>query len=512
MWFAIAAIFGSTVALATTNVDITVRVDDYGLTALDAVLIEGGDGSLGVTAPAGAAGAGRTVDILDSAGVMLDQVSVPLVDPRHRSLIRPEGGGEQVTLPWAITTVRVPWPPGADHLIVDGQVVLPLDARPKWRDGESARPVAVTGDSGERLDLVVLADGYLAEEEGDFDADVQTIVQHLLDLDPYSRYAGFLNIWKHFTPSDQSGLTGLSGPHDDTAMGCYYGCFDTARLICCDDAVVATTANDAVPGADGILVLVNDAKYGGSGSSAYATSYVGAEFIDVASHELGHTLVALWDEYTYPGTTGTIDFAPNCTSDADNPHWDHWLIDDAIDTFQGCSYTDAFRPTANSCLMRTLGHPDYCAVCREWIVHSLYAQLPSRLIANATPEPGAEIRLRNGDSQEFIIDILGPDDVILRWSVEGEILDETTAGGDPFILDGCAGVNGDLVLTAFDPTDWVRDDPYGHTWHDVSWPVKTQKCGACGCATPPSPGRSPPSPVEGAVFALTLLLVAGRRR
>jgi len=495
VWLAI-IIAGFTTPLASAaTVNVMVLVDDAGVVPLDAVILPGD--------PAALSSSDGPIEVIDAHGVPLAWGGFH--NPRHRSVIYPEGGGASVELARGIITARVAWPPGAERLFVGGVEVVPR-VQPQWRDAHNAEQVAVTGDASQRLDLIFLSDGYTADQQVDFDADVDDVVDYLLQLDPYSRYAGFFNIWKTFTPSDRSGVHDLGpNPHDETALGCYYGCLSTERLICCDDEEVVHTASDALPDYDGIMVLVNDTHYGGSGSSSYATAYVGSEGVTVATHELGHALVALWDEYTYPGTTGHIDFAPNCTSNSAFPHWSAWLDEDEIDTFQGCSYTDAYRPTANQCLMRTLGHPDYCPVCREWIVHSVYAMLPSRLIESVTPDPDAQIRLRAGESQEFLVDILGPDDVVLQWSSGDEILDETTVD-EPFFLDGCSGVNGELTLTALDPTDWVRDDPYGHTWHSETWPVSTQRCGACGCAAPLTP------PTGGLVVLWSLLLISRRRR
>ena len=75
-----------------------------------------------------------------------------------------------------------------------------------------------------------------------------------------------------------------------------------------------TTATAAVPDTNGILVVVNDPTYGGSGGFNYAVSYNGAhDGHEVATHELGHALVGLWDEYSYGyDQEGS---GPNCAVD-----------------------------------------------------------------------------------------------------------------------------------------------------------------------------------------------------
>ena len=97
------------------------------------------------------------------------------------------------------------------------------------------------------------------------------------------------------------------------------------RLIRCNDGDVVTEVNALIPEADGIMVLVNDPVYGGSGGFTYATSYTEGETGEmVASHELGHSLIGLWDEYDY-GYDAGYNGGPNCSAEGDGSSWAHWL-------------------------------------------------------------------------------------------------------------------------------------------------------------------------------------------
>jgi hypothetical protein len=292
-------------------------------------------------------------------------------------------------------------------------------------------------------------------------------------------------------------------PHSESAYGCHYGCTGIDRLICCDDAKVVSAVSEVLPAAEGIMVLINEERYGGSGGAEYGTAYVGSEGVLVAAHELGHTLVGLWDEYVYTGVEGIIDFAPNCSTDPE-PRWEHWIDDEGdIDVYEGCSYTDASRPTNNGCIMRTL-QDGYCSVCREWVVHSIYGNLGSSLIQSISPEPSTELKPKGNQVIEFEIDSVGPDEgLVHEWALDGVVFAEN----DPdFRLDECSDLKGTLSLTLRDPTDWIRDDPYNHTFETVAWDVSTRKCGGCSATgTLPLVGT-------GALTLLGLLLLPWRRR
>ena len=119
----------------------------------------------------------------------------------------------------------------------------------------------------------------------------------------------------------------------DTAYNCYYGCAGIDRLICCNDSEVVAEVNALIPEADGIMVLVNDPVYGGSGGFTYATSYTEGETGEmVASHELGHSLIGLWDEYDY-GYNAGYNGGPNCSAEGDGSAWAHWLDKGEVDAF-----------------------------------------------------------------------------------------------------------------------------------------------------------------------------------
>lgn len=447
----------------------TVEVTDQGTTLVDAVVVGGQVPS-----------APGPLQVVDASGRVLATAAVP--EPRVRSVLSPDGSHDTVWLHSALIRVDVPWPEAATELRLGEGVVVPRVPPPA-----QAIEVQVSGSSQERLDMLFLGDGYTAGQLDRFAADVERMRSYILSIEPYGAYTGLFNVWRIDASSAQSGASHAGGPTRDTAYDCTYDCGGIERLICCDDSKVMADAA-AVPGVDGIIVLVNDPQYGGSGGFNYATAYTGADYgPQVAAHELGHSLVGLWDEYSY-GVTSPEYVSPNCAHDPDDVPWTDWLSEPEVDAFAECSYTNYWRPTEEGCMMRTL-QDDYCPVCREHVVESIYEHLPG-LIASVDPEPGTHHVLTEGDELRIEPVYLGPDDgsLVYSWLVDGHEL----STGASFALDGCAGRSGELTLEVMDPTPWVRTDDKGVLHDEATWTFETagdcepdlvELAELCGCSS-----------------------------
>lgn len=444
-------------------------------------------------APVPSAGPG-VLEVVDEAGAVLATAAIP--DARRRSVIDPEGGGVAVDLDTATVVVEVPWPAGAVAVrtSLGGVRPQPLDLH---RAAQlAAVPVLESGPAGERLDLVILGDGYTEEQLADFADDAQWVVDYLLGIPPYGAYSDLFNVWRIDTASAESGLDHPArDEYRDTALGCAYDCAGVDRLVCCDDDVVLRTVEEALSGADGILVLLNDDEYGGSGGFNYATAYVGpAEGREVAAHELGHSLVGLWDEYEY-GVAGSKQ-GPNC-SELPTGHWDDWLGSRGVSAFPGCSFSNLYRPTDEGCMMRTLAE-GYCPVCREQTVLEMYRRLPG-IVTSIDPPPGEAV------TGPIAVETTIPTHrLAFEWSLDGEVVLED----EPELDVRCSGLEGQLTLRVHDPTPWVRADPGGLLEETLGpWDVAEPDCArerpvACSCASGPRAGW---------LGLLGLLLVRRRR-
>lgn len=487
-------------AVADDVLRVTLRVDADGT-----VTLVSGTRGQGV-----AASADGPVQVVDADGARLASTALPHLQ-RQRDVPLPEGGGLVAEQPTTYVRVTVPWPTGASSLVVDGQRLTP-SAPPRAAPppaASDAEPVIDSGPTDRRLDLVFVSEGYTTDRRDAFDGHVDAVVDHLLEREPWGRYASLFSVWKVFTPSDDAGIDLTPAADDvDSPFQCYYGCgnLEDDRLVCCDSAAVNTFVAAHAPFADGVMVLVDSSKYGGSGASDFSVSYTGDDnALRVAAHELGHTLISLWDEYSYgyAQPSGEAFVSPNCVASDAALTWPGWkgtTVEGAtLDRYPSCSFTDWDRPTPSQCLMNVLDH-DWCPVCREAIIERIYTELGGQIVVDASPPVGERVVLSADDSLTFSVDALPPDDVAeITWSSGGTEL----GTGASFTLTGCDDVDGELTVTVRDTTPWVRDDDQGLLEGSVSWPVRT-KCKGCGCDAG--------APAAGTTAALLALLSLGARR
>ncbi|MCB9673821.1 MAG: hypothetical protein H6737_01815 [Alphaproteobacteria bacterium] len=403
----------------------------------------------------------RAVQV-DSPGRAADWAPIPRNDPRIRSFLGADGG-EAVRLERATFRVRLP----------DGAVPADLP-----RAVEAAQRLHNDAPPAERLDLLVLAEGYTEAERAAFEADADALLAGLLATSPFDRHGDLLNVWRAFGPSAESGAskdTRFEQVTRDTALSCTYGCGGADRIICCDDDAVLAAADASLPEADAIFVLVNDDEYGGAGSFTYSVSFTGPDWIPVAVHELGHVLGELYDEYDYGFDAGA--YGVNCAPLPPFLPWDAWLDEPGMGAWPGCTYSNLFRPTDSGCRMRELDGP-FCPVCREALVRALHAHLPPLLEAPATAAPGEAVTVGSYAG------------TTVEWSVDGEPF----ATGATATLPTCGAV----TVTATVGSEWVRSDPDGVMSASQRWDL-----GPCPRACDTAPGPS---------WLAVLLLPLARRR
>lgn len=408
------------------------------------------------------------VEVLDDAGAVLARIPVP--DTRLISVIAPEGDhGDVITLDRSVVRVPFAWPDGAVTARVGASEQSPREQlRPIG--GPLATQVLGSGDPAERLDLVFLGDGYRITEEATFEADVDRMVAHLLTIEPYASYGELFNAWRYFVPSAESGAdnSGATPPvFVDTTYDCYYNCGGTDRLLCCNSGALIADASLAVPGYDGLVVLVNSNKYGGAGSSAYASTYtIGGSSEEVMAHEMGHSLLGLMDEYNYGGTT-TSSGGVNCDADPGVGRWSHWVGSLGVGAFTPCSYDNLHRPTQNACMMNSLQNA-YCPVCREHAVREIYERLPAILTSTTPSEGPVTLTGPTTFSATTPLGALGQGPWLASWKLDGV----EVGTGPSYTVGACPGGT-TLTLDVRDPTNFVRYDPQDLLLDQASWTLQT---------------------------------------
>ncbi|MFO0552664.1 MAG: M64 family metallopeptidase [Polyangiaceae bacterium] len=356
--------------------------------------------------------------------------------------------------------------------------------------------LAETGSFGASFDVVIVGDGYTQAERDKFFADAQTAANNLLESETYRDYKPVINVWALYTPSNESGADDPSeNKFVDTAYDASFDSFGIYYLLAVTEAKVVADVVSRFPEADLTLCIVNDLQYGGSGGDVAVVS-LDPQSIDIARHEIGHTIADLADEYPdpYPGYPDG-DSEPNVASTAhlDPLKWAPWLdagvaiptpIDAAtgqhspIGAYEGARYkaTGMFRP-APTCLMRELAST-FCPVCAEAVVKALSDQT---LLIEA-PFPAGPITTLDDVPVDFGATIAGLADLEITWAVDGTPR-ATTPGFTLLASDiGLAPGSHEVTLTVHDATPLVRNDPDGVMTESFSWALDVQHVDGSGGA------------------------------
>ncbi|MFF3355822.1 M64 family metallopeptidase [Streptomyces sp. NPDC002917] len=343
---------------------------------------------------------------------------------------------------------------------------------------------AVTGSTDDRLDVVIIGDGYTADQQDDFHADATAKWADITALEPYRSYQNLFNVWTVDAVSNESGISGDPGADvvKDTALSSYFWCADTERLVCTDIDKVASYAAEA-PAADLVVVIANSTKYGGAGYSGlqaegYPFNGVSTLSSDhssssmIAAHEIGHSVGLLEDEYTYPsyGTwTGGETDGPNSTTYTPaqlvekRAKWYRWLgqsdpTGSTVGTYEGSAYYPygIYRPTSTS-IMRELSSTDFNLPGREAMIAGFYRAgnaLSTTLDTNTAVKHGKRITV------SLAVGTTGLARTDLRWYVDG--VEKVHARGRTAVTPGSLGVRADgrshkVTAEAVDRTDAIRD-------------------------------------------------------
>jgi hypothetical protein len=172
-------------------------------------------------------------------------------------------------------------------------------AAPLTRHGGVVWPVFVSGPPSEKVDILVIGEGYTAAEMPKFHRDVGRLLPALFGEEPFKSRRSAFNVRALDLPSAQSGVNRPNaGVFRRTPLSTEYNIFDSERYVLTLDNRALRDAASAAP-YEFIEILVNDRTYGGGGIfNDQATASVDSAFSPyVFVHEFGHHFAALADEY-----------------------------------------------------------------------------------------------------------------------------------------------------------------------------------------------------------------------
>src|ERR1044072_6919570 len=262
---------------------------------------------------------------------------------------------------------------------------------PQIAKAEPVETIINNGSSANRVDIVILGDGYTSSQMEKYRNDVQNAMTQFFNNEPFHEYRNFFNVHRIDVVSSQSGADHPErASFVNTALDATYNCSGIQRLICVNNGKVFTILGNSLNPSqrDIVIVIVNDPEYGGSGGSVAVTS-TNVEVIELILHELGHSFGLLADEYggpPPPACNNTIEpSAANATKATDRAtiKWNHWIdastpiptlstLQGVPGLYEGAVYCDAglYRPTSGS-RIRLLGRP-YEPINTEQLIRRIY--------------------------------------------------------------------------------------------------------------------------------------------
>ncbi len=155
------------------------------------------------------------------------------------------------------------------------------------------------GDPAEKVDVVLLGDGFTQEEMPAFHAAARRLTEALFAVEPFKSRRSDFNVCAIDVVAAASGI---SRPRRAifrrSPLACQYNTFDLPRYVLTfDNRAVRNVAAQAPY--DCLVILLNEKTYGGGGIYNDQTTVVADNGMSsyIMIHEFGHHLAGLADEY-----------------------------------------------------------------------------------------------------------------------------------------------------------------------------------------------------------------------
>lgn len=212
-------------------------------------------------------------------------------------------------------SLRFPWPRAAVSVAVQKRQkdnrfatiwTTEVDPASRFVNREPLRAQAGTvwtvfenGPASQKVDLLVISEGYTAADMQKFHADVKRLLDSLFAEEPFKSRRTDFNVRALDLPSVQSGINRPNaGVFRRTPLSAQFNIFDSERYVLTLDNRALRDAASAAP-YEFIEILANERTYGGGGVfNDHATATVDSAYSPyVFVHEFGHHFAALADEY-----------------------------------------------------------------------------------------------------------------------------------------------------------------------------------------------------------------------
>jgi hypothetical protein len=385
------------------------------------------------------------------------------------------------------------WPSLAAAVLVFGFGAVPLAA-------ENVVTIRSNGDPANRVDILILGDGYTASEMVLYAGDVENFIRGLFGQKPFNEYEPYFNVHRIDVVSLESGADHPSrGIYKNTALDATYESGGIARLLVVNNTKVDQILNSstAPDQRDIVVIVVNDPEYGGSGGR-FAVASVHPSVVELVLHEVGHSFGLLADEYdtTPPACdSATEPSQVNVTKQMSRAliKWNSgggppfgWIdfqtpvpttgfVPSVPGLYEGAKYCrmGLFRPTFNS-KMRSLSVP-FDPINEEQLVKRIYNRVSP--LDSFSPAEGNLIL----DAENIVVfraAVPRPASHALQitWLLDGETAASGAMSFTPSISDGRRTHRIELLVQ--DPTPLVRLDTEALLQERKIWNVRVGRIAA----------------------------------
>jgi len=330
------------------------------------------------------------------------------------------------------------------------------------------------GDDAHRVVIAVAGEGYTAQQQAQFNDDVDFILTRgLFARDFFAEHKASFELYRLNIASQVSGIG--STAERNTAFGLTYNgsrdkCWFTKSLTT-DDRVIQATAGLS-PDLTIVIAKTADNDIGGVGCAySHYVVVTRAASWSVAAHELGHGIGGLFDEYvmTAAAPPTTVNFA-NCSTNRDRTQiaWAGKITardvptpenpDDltTIGAYPGCEgfAIGIFRPSQR-CRMGTTHFARFCSVCLDAMKAAVAAREAGEPLpvppGDPAPVPLLHVVVRLSKSAAAPLTILWRDHSASRRTAavqpytvralfDGKNVDESPIVIEPFTSRGYSGL------------------------------------------------------------------------
>ena len=368
------------------------------------------------------------------------------------------------------------------HAVLTAAAALLLSAA--GAAAEPVVPIRLNGPAANRINLVVLGDGYAAGDMLKYRDRCRSADHWPVPRGPVLDYASYFNVYRIDVASNESGVDHPErSVAKDTALGAGYNCGGIQRLICVNTSQVNAVLGRSVPAnqRDIVIVVVNDAEYGGSGGAVSVAS-THPSVVELMLHEMGHTVGLLADEYTDAAADvqrqrRAAEANASRLSDR-SVKWNYWIDGstpmptagpgDAVPGVPGLEVLSGHALPADVQLGDARARPavraDRRRAADQAVLRLRRADRWCQPGGGHADAGGARGHRLRGDGAAA--DLSQP---AVRWTVDGAVVGQQAAYR--LFTSGMTVGSHAVVVEVSDPTSAVRSDPAGVLRGRRSWTV-----------------------------------------